>query len=526
MAFDTLNIVGVASSVPGSESQNDASQPHATTQPVPVVPAEGVTKAERYLAKLCKRSFLSLWSYPNIYRDQGRVNGKGDGKELCDLLVVFDNHVIIFSDKDVRFGDGHVQTAWARWYRKAVLRSAEQVWAAERWIKTYPERLYIDRQCTQRFPLSFPEPDKMTVHRIVVAHDAARACKKELGGSGSLMIDSMLVGDHHLPGMPFTIGHVDPKKGYVHVFDDTTLDILLNTLDTITDFTAYLTKKDRFLSGQVMVHAAGDEELLAVYLKKLNSVGEHDFIFDQEFDAISIQEGQWESFIRSPERLAQIESDKVSYLWDEIIERFLHYAMTGTQYFGGERPLSEQEIIFKFLARESRTRRRSLSRSLHQVWAKSVNAPVLSARVMTSNEAGAPYYVFFFLKRKPGMSDEEYRAIRRQRLIDYCCVAKVKFPEALDIVGIASEGGDVERRSEDLFYLDARNWSAKDQAKAEQVQKQFGMLKKTTPHFEREYEYPVNHEGKRKKYKLGRNSPCWCNSGKRFKRCHGANLDW
>lgn len=68
-------------------------------QPAPVQPAEGVTDAERYLAKLCKRSFLSLWSYPGVFRDQGRVDGKGDGKEVCDLLVVFDNHIIIFSDK-------------------------------------------------------------------------------------------------------------------------------------------------------------------------------------------------------------------------------------------------------------------------------------------------------------------------------------------------------------------------------------------------------------------------------------------
>lgn len=512
--------------MPDSDLQNDASVSPATAHAVAVVPAEGATRAERYLAKLCRRSFLSLWSYPNVYRDQGRTNGKGDGKELCDLLVVFDNHIIIFSDKDVRFGEGDVQTAWARWYRKAVLRSAEQVWAAERWIKTHPERLYIDRQCTQSFPLAFPEPDNAIVHRIVVAHDAARACKKELGGSGSLMIDSMLVGDGHLSGMPFTIGQIDPKRGYVHVFDDTTLDILLSTLDTITDFTAYLTKKERFLTGPVMVHAAGDEELLAIYLGKINAAGEHDFVLDQKVDAISIEEGHWESFIRSPERRAQIESDKISYLWDDIIERFVQHAMSGTQYFGGQRPLSEQEKAFKFLAREHRTHRRSLSRSLHEVYAKSVDAPVLSARVQTSNQAGAPYYAFLFLKRKPGMTDEKYRAIRRQRLIDYCCVAKVKFPEAVDIVGIATEGGHVDRRSEDLFHLDARNWSAKDQAKAEAVQKQFGMLKKTIPHFEREYEYPVNHQGKRREYKLGRNSPCWCNSGKRFKRCHGANLDF
>ena len=61
--------------------------------------ADGITDSERYLKKLCERTFLSLWSYPNVYRDQGGA-AKGDGKEVCDLLVVFENHIIMFSDND------------------------------------------------------------------------------------------------------------------------------------------------------------------------------------------------------------------------------------------------------------------------------------------------------------------------------------------------------------------------------------------------------------------------------------------
>lgn len=94
-----------------------------------VIPAEGVTRAERYVAQLCKQSFLSIWSYPGVFRDQCRPGGKGDGKEVCDLLVVFENHIIIFSDKDCRFGSGgNLKTEWARWFKKAVRNSAKQVW--------------------------------------------------------------------------------------------------------------------------------------------------------------------------------------------------------------------------------------------------------------------------------------------------------------------------------------------------------------------------------------------------------------
>ena len=39
--------------------------------------ADGITKSERYLGTLCDRTFLSLWSYPGVYWDQGRSG-------LCD----------------------------------------------------------------------------------------------------------------------------------------------------------------------------------------------------------------------------------------------------------------------------------------------------------------------------------------------------------------------------------------------------------------------------------------------------------
>ena len=65
-----------------------------------VIRSTGGTASERLLARLAERTFLNLWSYPNVFRDQGRK-----GKELCDLLVVCGEHVVVFSDKTVPFKD-------------------------------------------------------------------------------------------------------------------------------------------------------------------------------------------------------------------------------------------------------------------------------------------------------------------------------------------------------------------------------------------------------------------------------------
>src|SRR5579883_3102340 len=162
---------------------------------------QGTTASERYLAELAERTFLSMWSYPNLWRDQRAHGGKsGDGKELCDLLVVFDKHVLIFSDKHIQFKP-HVDmaVAWRRWYKAAVMEAANQVFGAERWIRAFPSRIFLDPACTHRCPVPLPAPEELSIHRIIVARGVAAACRDYFGGgSGSLLVTPYVVGADHL----------------------------------------------------------------------------------------------------------------------------------------------------------------------------------------------------------------------------------------------------------------------------------------------------------------------------------------
>lgn len=91
--------------------------------------SEGSTPSERLLARLCEQTFLGFWSYANTFRDQGGP------KELCDLTVVCDNHILLFSDKSCAFPDtGNVKLDWSRWFRKTISESAKQLVGAERWL--------------------------------------------------------------------------------------------------------------------------------------------------------------------------------------------------------------------------------------------------------------------------------------------------------------------------------------------------------------------------------------------------------
>jgi hypothetical protein len=463
--------------------------------------SDGITPSEKYLKKLCDRAFLSLWSYSGIYRDQ-KQGKKGDGKELCDLLVVFENHIIIFSDKYIEFPDsGNVQLDWSRWYRRAVKDSAKQIFGAERWIKTFPDRLFIDRNCAQSFPIKLPDLNKAKFHRIVTVHGIAEPCKKFFrGGSGSLMIGNTAIGNKHATkfSQPFTIGQVDAQKGYVHVFDDVTLDVVLQTLDTVTDFTNYLDKKEKFLSDHLVV-SPGEEELLAYFLQQFNENSEHDFILPRDnINIFSLEEGFWDDFIKSPERKSQIEANRISYSWDELIETFNKHILEGTQYHAFPHGVKEQDKGVKFLARESRTRRRLLARSIHELLEKTQSTRQ-GVRVMAPSRAGEPYYVFLLFPRSERQNENEYREMRNVVLESYCLVTKYKFPDAEDIVGIGTESGWDDLRSEDLIYLDARYWSEEDQKQAEELHNDIGLLKTTNRFAGKEYEFPTEKNKKRKR---------------------------
>ena len=100
--------------------------------------------------------------------------------------------------------------------------------------------------------------------------------------------------------------------------------------------------------------AAGEEELLAHYLTHCNAKGEYAFVFDESVNGIVLYEGLWQDFVSSPQRAKQREANKISYVWDDIIERTTKHFLRGTSQFLSDTKLSSQELVLRFFAREPR----------------------------------------------------------------------------------------------------------------------------------------------------------------------------
>ena len=460
------------------------------TRTTPIYRSDGVNESERYLTKLSDHSFLPLWSYPSLTRDQGRKNKRGDGKELCDLLVVFGNDVIIFQDKECAFGNsGDLQFDWGRWYRAAIQEGAKQIWGAERWIKESPALIFLDRLCTQPFPFDFPDPSVARYHRIIVAHGASERCKQELGGSGSLRIQATGADRGELP---FTTGQVNSCKGFVHILDDIALNLVLQTLDTIGDLVKYLFKKEAFVTSGQFYSAEGEEELLATYLTTADADQQHSFMFPKGSGPVKIGRGGWEAFSKHLFRLQQLEENKISYFWDEMIKSAIMSnlslgAMPRPDFIGG------LEVEAKFLATENRTSRRGLSELFLGVINTVSESPVVL--VTTSPQQAEVCYILVGLPDCGDCSTEDFEIARRMLLRCYCVVSKLKFPKATHMIGIATELECILRSNYEttyhFCYYDATTFSDKDKAEALKTQKRLNLFRNAPISEYHIHEYPV-----------------------------------
>lgn len=467
----------------------------------PISRGQGLTESERYLAALADRTFLNLWSYPNTFIDKKGKNG-GDGKELCDLLVVCGDDVIIFSDKSIGWPKHEdVNVSWARWYRRAVEKSVDQIRGAERWLRQFPERVFIDRLCTRPLPIALPPPDRARVHGVVIALGAQAACKQHCNDDdGSLMVLGPLKGkDHTNPQakayMPFAIGDVDPGGPFVHVFDEGALDLVLGEMDTISDFTCYLQEREKFIRGGRMVHSPSEAEMLALYLQHFGSHGDHVFPMPSAFGmpddyAIMLTQGSFGDFENGLEYKAKKEADKISYVWDRLIGLFTENILAGTSVaIAGEEPSAARaEPALRIMARENRTMRRALSGAFIDALESAEKAGqdrfarvVMSFAGMADPKCG---YVFLILayptkfELKEGY--EQYRRTRVSMLEAYCASVLYDNRHLKRMVGI---GLDASSRitgrqggSEDLMAIEIDVWTPELEKSVEERRAHFDVL--------------------------------------------------
>lgn len=490
----------------------------------PTIKESGTTERERYLSKLSDNTFFGLWSFPNVYTDEG-ISKSGVGKELCDLLVVFQNKIIIFSDKDIAFNTNiDVSVAWKRWFKRSVIKSTNQLFGAESWLLNYPGRVYLDRGCTKKFPISLSEID-YEIHLIAVTCNSVNPAEKYWGGgsSGSLYQIYPFEAKECIE-KPFIVGDLFPNKTYIHVLDELSLDLLMDELNTISDFVSYLDEKENAIRSREIIQSAGEEELLAHYFRgRGESIISGKMIHptgDIEKDGpVSLSEGLWSEYIQ--EEIYSLFSGiyKESLLWDALIERFSYHILKGTVGRGADLEFEYHERAVRHLAAENRISRYILAKAFHEKFLE-VPPNRRSSRVIFSPSRKDKLYVFLFIPRDKEQEYENYRDERSNYIHAYAMVSKYKYPKAIDIVIIATEPIMADGRSEDIFSIEyGKSLSEEEESEAQRLINEDRILNDVWLHRGNPLLPKIKEPYRNKKAKYGRNEKCPCGSGKKYKKC-------
>lgn len=396
-----------------------------------------VNSTEEFVLRLCQQSFLSLWSYAN-------PRGNKAGKELCDILVVCEPDIIIFSVKASELTEhDDLSTPWSRWRKRAIEASVRQIYGAERRIKTAREVIRKDGTAG----LSFPEVSVRRVHRVAVA----------LGSKGKVPI---LFGDF--------------GKGFVHVFDETSLVLIMNELDTVSDFVSYLMDKEALYKSGIRTELSGgaEEDLLALYLHRGRQ-------FPTEFDLLVVTDGIWKEFINKDEYKAKKRADLDSYVWDRLIDTIGKDVLQGNLEFGSS--LNEAEKALRVMACENRFARRILGKAFKEF------IDLSSQKKVRSRMAVSPSDIVYVFLAIPHGQDRRFRVAE---LGNRCLVARglhQKHPTVIEIATERYEPG--QGFSFDIVYLHKPEWTEKDQEHTKHMQSELGYFVQPvqTPFHEDEY---------------------------------------
>ena len=396
---------------------------------------EGLTPTEQVLKYFGERSFLRFWSHANPHRTPWQ--------ELCDLLVVCGDYVIIFSDKssDFQFQKDE-QIAWRRWYREAIAKSVRQLNGAVRHLFELQTPIYKDTACKVPLGIPIPSREKAKVYRV-----AAVSLSKEVNDAQPpqpfLAIDGAVTGDQHVDdgATPFRLGDVSPDTEFVHVIDFAGLWAVLSDLDTITDFARYLDARSAFIRGQAFNSAANEWCMLTRYLFSFTVEGDPLPLDAANPGFTRLSNGEWQAESTKAAFRARKEANRDSYLWDRLVDR--QAEMIERQSFDAStyNSVEDAERVVRHMALEPRLHRRLLGRAWKEACLIAEPGQAANLRTVPHSDNDATTYVFFTLKQPDGMADDQYRRRRPDLLKNMVLASLIDFPTSKVIIGIASELG-------------------------------------------------------------------------------------
>lgn len=391
---------------------------------VTILKNETVNESERLLSTICEKTFLKLWAYPSVFRDEGKSED-GDGKEICDFLVVFQKEIIIFSDKLIKFNkDKLEEVAWKRWEKRAITESLNQLHGAKKWIQEQTSRIFLDKKCKIKFPF-FIDTDISTfnIHLVAIANGLPDGKRLKINTMGNTRKN-------------FEV-NINTAEPFYHIFDTKAFEIISKEMDTVEDFISYLkARKSVFITG-TQFYSNNEEDLLSEFILKKDI---RNSVFSKSFISKKIPSNSYKRLTQASDYKNGKKLDKESYIWDSIIDMIATHIMDDSLLFDYEMSFDEKKITIETMAKFNR-----LDRRMHgiKIISKHRDTPPKYTSSFSSemDEHGFVYIIFPYSKFNPlEVSYDNYIKIREKVLLSYCIHYSSHYNA--DIIGLIVDNHD------------------------------------------------------------------------------------
>ena len=364
--------------------------------------------AEQFIQQLANKTFLADWCYANPRLP--------NGKELCDVLVIFDSTALIWQIKSLEPDKtGAFKTS-------ALEKNLRQLSGA--WRQVFDLRTKIELENPRRGKEVCDATAIKDVHLISV-----------ILGSREKMTPKPV---RFLEDIGGRLAHV-----FVHDF----AEIVLNELDTVSDFCAFLKGLESIGDQASLFILSGEEDLLANYLAKGRS-----FDWVNKANFIIVEDGAWPGLKQHEQYILLKKEDEVSYFWDQLID----------MAHDKSQPLYEK--VAREMARPNRLERRTLAKAFidaHELADSEIHNNVFRRIVLFEK------IVFCFLFTHDLISE----TIRTKLLERTCFVAKGVFRDSSKVIGIATEMKLDRKHGFHFGLLEVPEWTESHQKKMEDIQR-------------------------------------------------------
>lgn len=271
-------------------------------------------EGEDFVNELAYSSFFKYWCYPSP------KNENGNKKEICDLLILFNEVLIIFSVKNYEFKQNHF-----RYFNNTINKATNQIAGALRILFNNNE-IFIKHP--DKNLEKFPKEKIKKIYPIIVN-----------------------LGDN-VKFYPFN--SLTKNQDYISIFDKESFWTIAKELDTVSDFIDYLEKREELFKDKITVILPADEfdfpvetqkefyklmdsnsiestqiiisgtekDLLAHFLK--NERQFPSILKDKKANSFYLQiDGDWNKFVKNNRYKNKKVADITSYFIDQFVENEL-----------------------------------------------------------------------------------------------------------------------------------------------------------------------------------------------------------